>query len=71
MLTWRLPFADGVLQEVRGCNYIWEQVLHVQESFTDDSPPRAAQGPGEHQQLLLRRRHVHCMQCAAFEQGAP
>lgn len=30
------------LQEARGCNYIWEQVLHVQES----SSPRAGGGAG-------------------------
>jgi hypothetical protein len=31
----------GGLQEARGCNHIWEQVLHVQES----SSPRGGMGP--------------------------
>ena len=31
------------LQEARGCNYIWEQVLHVQES---SSPPHDDGSPG-------------------------
>ena len=31
------------MQEARGCNYIWEQVLHVQES---SSPPHDDGSPG-------------------------
>lgn len=32
-----------LLQEARGCNYIWEQVLHVQDS---SSPPHDDGSPG-------------------------
>lgn len=35
--------ASLPVQEARGCNYIWEQVLHVQES---SSPPHDDDNPG-------------------------
>lgn len=55
-----LSFSPGCApQEARGCNYIWEQVLHVQESSSPravgngghaDAPygPRRLGGPGGH-----------------------